>query len=314
MVYLPFSNINPIHKNYRNYKIQFTNNIEDTEQNILISPEHTFFLNHSLQFKKIIKVVYWLSVDNYFGFKFKDENHKYIRSIIKIPFNIISLFNKLTNYFFGILTLQEYLRFFYKFIKLNEQKEIKQASFHLMQSYYAYDFFKYKFKNIYMLLDYLNDKLLKNSKNLRQKKQNLICYSHKSNDFINLLKSNINEKFIKLENFNSNQIINIFKKTKIYIDFGFHPGKDRMPREAALFNNCIITNKKGSAKNKFDIAIDKKYKFDEKYLNLPKIKNLIKNILLNHNSELKNFKQYKKKIKSEKMLLKKYIKKIFIKL
>ena len=27
----------------------------------------------------------------------------------------------------------------------------------------------------------------------------------------------------------------------IYLDFGYHPGKDRMPREAALFNNCIIT-------------------------------------------------------------------------
>ena len=35
-----------------------------------------------------------------------------------------------------------------------------------------------------------------------------------------------------------------------------------MPREAAIFNNCIITNiLKGSAKNKFDIPINKKFKF-----------------------------------------------------
>ena len=53
---------------------------------------------------------------------------------------------------------------------------------------------------------------------------------------------------IELKGFNNKQIINIFKKTKIYLDFGYHPGKDRMPREAVLFNNCIITNKRGSAK------------------------------------------------------------------
>ena len=47
---------------------------------------------------------------------------------------------------------------------------------------------------------------------------------------------------IKLSGFNSKQIINIYNKTKVYLDFGYHPGKDRMPREAALFNNCIIIN------------------------------------------------------------------------
>ena len=57
-----------------------------------------------------------------------------------------------------------------------------------------------------------------------------------------------NYKMIELKNLNSSKIINILKKTKIYLDFGYHPGKDRMPREAVLFNNCIITNRKGSAK------------------------------------------------------------------
>ena len=314
MVYLPLSDIYPVHKNYKNYNIQFTKKIEDTEQNILISPEHTLFLNYSLQFKKIRKAIWWLSVDNYLGFKFKFENHKYIRSIIKFPFNIISIFNKLTNYFFGILTLQEYLKFYYKFFKIDKQKEIKQASFHFTQSYYAYIFLKEKLRNIWILYDHQNEGILRDSKKLGQKKQNLICYSHKSNDFINLLKSSVDNKFIKLQNFNSNQIINIFRKTKIYIDFGFHPGKDKMPREAALFNNCIITNRKGSAENDFDIPISKKYKFDEKYSNLPKIKKLINKIFLNHNSELKNFKKYRLNIKNEKNIFIKHIKRIFIKI
>ena len=85
--------------------------------------------------------------------------------------------------------------------------------------------------------------------------------------------------------FNTKQIINIYNKTKVYLDFGYHPGKDRMPREAALFNNCIITNKKGSAKNKLDIPINDKYKFEEKNQFRKDIKNHIK-IFKNYQNEL----------------------------
>ena len=39
---------------------------------------------------------------------------------------------------------------------------------------------------------------------------------------------------------------NLLMKSKIYLDFGYHPGKIGL-REAALFGNCVITNLKGSA-------------------------------------------------------------------
>ena len=141
----------------------------------------------------------------------------------------------------------------------------------------------------------------------------MICYSHKSNDFINVLKNELNIKFIKLQNFNQKQIISIFKKTKIYIDFGFHPGKDKMPREAALFNNCIITNKKGSAKNAIDIPIGNKFKFNEAQSNILSIRNTINAIFKNHQKQLKKFKKYKLKILNEKQKFKNDLKKIFIK-
>ena len=60
-----------------------------------------------------------------------------------------------------------------------------------------------------------------------------------------IIQSKIN--LIPLINFNKKEIINFLSKSKIYIDFGFHPGQDQMPREAAILKNCIITNKEGSA-------------------------------------------------------------------
>ena len=81
------------------------------------------------------------------------------------------MFNRITKYKFGIFTLQEYLQFYYKFIDISEQKEVNQASFHLMQSYYAYDFFKQKLKNIKILYDYQNEKIILNSKNIKHSKK-----------------------------------------------------------------------------------------------------------------------------------------------
>ncbi len=188
MVYLPTHQKKPIHKNYLHFNLKFKNNIEDEKENILIIPEHYSYLKYSLQFKKIKKIIWWLSVDNYFGFRFRAENSKIIRSIIKLPFNLISLMNYLINYRFGIYTFHDYLKTIYKFKRIENEIEIKQATAHLMQSYYAYNYFKEKFQNKHLLYDYQNDEILKISNKSDKHKKNIICYSHKSNKFIGLLK------------------------------------------------------------------------------------------------------------------------------
>ena len=220
---------------------------------------------------------------------------------------IISVFNRITSYRFGFFTYHDYLKVFYKMFNIKKQKEVSQASFHLAQSLYAYNFLKKKLKNVETLYDYQSPKKLKNINYKITKKSNLICYSHKSNIFINLIKSHYDAKFIELKNFSSKDIIKIFKKSKIYIDFGYHPGKDRMPREAVLFDNCIISNLKGSAKNDKDIPISKEFKFSEKYSNIKNIIEKIEKIFSSHRSELKKFKKYKKIVlKEEKNLRSKY--------
>lgn len=312
MVYLPILNKNPIHNNFKKYGLKYSNFIEDNEKNILIIPEHYQFLKYSLQFKKIKKILWWLSLDNYFGYKFRYKYKKLFRSIIKIPFNIAKIFNKFSNYQFGIVTYHDYLKFLYSFYNIQKFEELKQIDLHLSQSEYAHNYLKKYFKNLKFLSDYQRDEILKNLKKTNKLKKNLICYSNKSNEFIKSIESTNNYKMIKLSGFNTKQIINIYKKTKVYLDFGYHPGKDRMPREAALFDNCVITNKKGSAKNKLDIPIKEKYKFKEKKLNKDKINKTILNIFNNYKSELKYFKNYKKTILNEKMKFNKDLKKIFI--
>jgi hypothetical protein len=60
------------------------------------------------------------------------------------------------------------------------------------------------------------------------------------------------------------EILGTLGRAKVYIDFGEHPGKDRIPREAAAMGACIIVNRRGSAANSVDIPIPGDFKIDDR--------------------------------------------------
>jgi len=100
--------------------------------------------------------------------------------------------------------------------------------------------------------------------------------------------------------------------SKVYIDFGNHPGKDRFPREAAICGCCVITGLQGSAGNEVDVNIPKTYKFDQKFnSSVENVIQLIKDILSDYDSHCKEFTKYKENIRSEKRKFLKEIKSIF---
>lgn len=310
--YIPTDIQYPVHKNYKKYSLEFTDKIEDNSDNVLIVPEYYNFLKKTLNFKNIKKVIWWLSIDNYIGSRFRFENSKILRSIYKLPFNSINFFNIITNFTFGILTLEEYLKFLYNFKNLSQQKEIKQASFHFTQSYYAKNFLMNKLEFIEHLSDFIREDLLDNKNNLMTQKENIICYNpQKSNLFMNLIIKKNDFKFIPLINLNNDQIINILSRSKIYMDIGSHPGKDRLPREAALLGNCVITNLKGSALNNKDISIPSEFKFRENYFNLKKIGEKIQLIFDDYENEFIKFHSYIEHISNEKDKFIEEVKKVF---
>ena len=185
---------------------------------------------------------------------------------------------------------------------LKKHRELLQGNLHLAQSEYAYRFLLGKINNINILSDYTRDDFIKNINYQKNEKENCICYNpNKSNTFMEkVIKDNRKIKFIPLIGLDKNEVINSLKKSKIYFDIGSHPGKDRMPREAALLGNCIITNRKGSAENSKDIPIPEEFKFYENYFNLKKIKNKINLIFNNYENEFKKFESYVKIIMLEK--------------
>jgi hypothetical protein len=265
-----------VHPAYLNYKNPFVTKVDDSKDNILIVPE----LNTNLlaNFKYLYKVIWWLSVDNY-------------RSWIRPKF-----LSKI--YFYKFL-------FFYKFFNKEFiiSKHYALPIHHFVQSYYAFDYLlnnKIRKNLITYLSDYLNKDFI-NFATKKIPKANIVAFNPKKGyEFTKkLIIQSKKIKFVPIINMNRSEVINLLKKSKVYIDFGNHPGKDRIPREAAICGCCVITNKSGSAKYFKDLPIRNEYKFEDSDKNIPIIINLINDCFANYSNRVNHFIEYKQFIKSE---------------
>lgn len=262
---------------FKKYTSDFStlNTIEDDKKNILIVPEtYTQLLRN---FKNILTCIRWLSVDNYLNsinLRYNFSRYKSLLTTIK-------------------LAIKRVLR--NKSLPLNKI-ELKNIDLHLVQSYYSIKFLNsYKIFNYFYLSDYINEKYINSRNKIRLNcKQNIVCYNpSKGYAFTKLIiEGNPTIQFVPIKNMTENEIINLLLKAKVYIDFGNHPGKDRLPREACLMGCCVITDKKGSAAYKEDVPIPNYYKIEDKRKNLSKISTLIKDCLNNYENNIKNFEPY----------------------
>lgn len=268
-------NINPAFQKYVNeYTIE--NKVQDDSDNILIVPEvNTELLN---KYSKIQKSIWWMSVDNYRKWDDFTTCQK----------------------FFGILRACKYL--FQGRISLHGKKIDKNID-HLYQSEYARQFLVSQgITRVYELSDYLNDTYLNTDAVSFDNRKDIVLYNPKKGAKFTkkLIKVAPDLNWKPIQNMSTDQVRDLLLKSKVYIDFGNHPGKDRFPREAAISGCCIITDKRGSARNNIDIKIPDKYKFDDNKKNIKEIISEIRVCLANYSKEIQNFAEYRQRILEEK--------------
>ena len=71
--------------------------------------------------------------------------------------------------------------------------------------------------------------------------------------------------FVPIRNMSPSEVVSTMQRSKVYIDFGEHPGMDRIPREAALCGLIVVTNKKGAANFASDVPIPEEFKVGEPF-------------------------------------------------
>ena len=183
-------------------------------------------------------------------------------------------------------------------------KELERTvELHLVQSYYAKSYLEEKMKQpkLLFLTDYIN---LQHGQFLlpAMYRKNIVLYNPKKGYECTqeLIKRITWMQWIPIINLNTEQTIVLMQSAKVYVDFGNHPGKDRIPREAAVNGCCILTNKRGSAAFAEDVPIMEQYKCENPLESVEQIDELLKDICENYSVHMKNFEDYRKWIKVEK--------------
>ncbi|MGB9845659.1 MAG: hypothetical protein ACPLF9_07885 [Methanothermobacter tenebrarum] len=289
------------------YRVPYVDEIKDSERNIIIVPELFQLMKVMDAYTNIRKIIWWLSVDNFYISKFgKDSPFKsYFYMLIN---NFAYRFFNKEIFDIPNIAMEHYQRY-----NLNNDKTVVTADLHLVQSYYAMKHLKDQgFSNVEYLSDYINEKFLKKEINL-DRKEDLVVYNPRkgyrfTSKLIKRLK-NYNFKLKAIENMSREEVLETLEKAKVYIDFGNHPGKDRLPREAAMMGCCIIVGKKGSAKFN-DLPIPAKFKLDTNE-NINTIIKSIVDCVENYNKNFPKFEDYREIIKEEPLKFKKDLARIF---
>ena len=281
IAYYPLNNKYSTPEEYSIYDVKVSE-LNDEYENIIMLPEVATKFAYKIKSAKI--AIWWLSVDNYYRMKgdnLMKDNIKYYKDLFRLRL-VPLMFMK--NYF------------------------------HFVQSSYAREHLSKQGIESEFLSDYLNPVHFEQSSKV---KEDIILYNPVKGAKITkgLISANRDFTFIPLEKLNNTQVQDLFKRAKLYIDFGNHPGKDRMPREAAMADCCVITGKRGSANNSIDVPIPQKYKLDDsKLVDNSVFREIVLDIFSDYGKNILNFIRYKDIIKNEQIIFKNQVSKIFKKI
>lgn len=229
IAYFPFGKPHECPEVYREYAIPQVP-FEDREGDLVIVPEVLTRLLRKI--RNAEAAVWWLSVDYYY----QRSRESFLRD----------LFMRYKTLLYGRLPLH----------KLESYR-------HYAQSYYAKQYLESNGLHALMLSDCLNTE--HDDKANRDTRKNIIAYNPKKGwrKSRKLISRNRDLSFVAIEKMSRSQVRELLQSAMIYMDFGNHPGKDRLPREAAIAGCCVITGRQGSAENQVDISIPDEYKLDD---------------------------------------------------
>lgn len=289
--------INPVHENYKQFNLPFVKyRPKDTRESVIILLESSVL--YLWKFKKAKCYVWWMSVDNYF---------------MNMGSTLDAYKKRLGRFKYSLQYGKDFESKHQKKYSIIQREDVT----HLVQSEYAREFLLSRHiaeERIFDLGDYLEEELLNvKLSDIPSKSGKKVLYNPKKGyEFTQLIKEAAPEcEWIPLINMNKSQVRDNLLQSKLYIDFGNHPGKDRFPREAIMCGCCIITGKRGAAKNNIDIPILDQYKFEDTEESIPRIKETIRDIIDNYEENYKNFLDYRERTSNEKQGFKSQVKELF---
>ena len=131
--------------------------------------------------------------------------------------------------------------------------------YHLAQSFYAYSYLLSHKINPMMLTDYINPAFAdRNGGRDPVVAVNPAKGKHLIEQF-RMIAPDI--ELVELAGYDRNGLVDVLNRTTVYVDFGHHPGRDRLPREAAICGNVVFVHDVGAGRAYADYAVNQQYRF-----------------------------------------------------
>jgi hypothetical protein len=143
------------------------------------------------------------------------------------------------------------------------QAWMQQVPLHLAQSMYAAAWLSKNGRpDAWMLSDFTDPDFTEVPAQLGERQRLVLYNPRKGADAAQKLQRWMPDwQFVPLANFSKAEVRELMRQSRYYIDFGHHPGKDRLPREAAA-SGCVVLVRHAGAANFFqDVPLQAPYKF-----------------------------------------------------
>ena len=241
----------PVAPALKKYHVPYTYQFEDTPHNVFVVPEP--LTEHLYAVKKCRRILWWMSVNNYL-----ENVLELIRPCVDNP-----LAEPVPKYFTfdnrdDVAEHWGQSEFVRQFLRLNGVKKIRSVETHMSQTF------------------------LSNAASVDfSAKKNLVAFNpRKGYEFTKkLIELAPDIEWRPIENMSPAQVRELLAASKVYIDFGNFPGRERLPREAAVSGCVVIIGRRGAAANSTDFNIPDEFKFDEQNPEavIEKIRDVLKN-------------------------------------
>jgi hypothetical protein len=221
----------PVREAYRGYGTLRATQLLDTPDSVIVVPE--IFPHLLSRFAFARRMLWWLSIDN----------------ALVIEANRSQLYPGPERF-----ALEDSFR---------PENRIE----HLAQSEYARAYLDERGVAARMLTDYLSPDFLSLARERQpMPKRDIVAYNPKKGfEFTQQLMAASAGRldWVPIVNMTPVEVGELLASAKVYVDFGEHPGRDRIPREAALAGAVVITGTRGSAGNGIDIPIPAEFVIGE---------------------------------------------------
>jgi hypothetical protein len=216
---------------YRHYDVPVVPLAPDSVESIVVVPETAAHLLGS--WVRARMVLWWLSVDNFFVIKHESTP----TSVEQDP------------------------------ASLQELCAVGPALTHVVQSDYARRFLAARRVPSTVLTDYLSEAFMARAdKAQAEPKRDLVLYNPKKGLAVTERLMEASRGVLTwqpIEGLDADGVADLLASAKLYVDFGEHPGRDRIPREAAVSGCAVITGSRGAAGNRVDLPIPSRFVLDE---------------------------------------------------